>query len=61
MNTPLPEVKMKSEYREQFCNDAMAAWVEYQATGLHATGEEVDAWLTRLEAGDDIELPACHA
>ena len=51
---------MKNEDREQFCKDAMAAWAEYQATGLHATAEEVDAWLARLEAGDDAEPPPCH-
>jgi hypothetical protein len=31
---------MKNENRERFCADAMAAWVEYQATGRHATTEE---------------------
>jgi predicted transcriptional regulator len=51
---------MKNENRERFCADAMAAWVEYQATGRHATTEEVDAWLARLEAGEDAEPPACH-
>jgi predicted transcriptional regulator len=56
----LLEVKTKTEKREQFRNDAMAAWAEYQATGLHATAEEVDAWLARLEAGEDAEPPACH-
>jgi len=40
--------------------DALRAWEEYQATGLHLTGEEVDAWLARLEAGEDIDPPAPH-
>jgi predicted transcriptional regulator len=53
-------VKMKKEIREQFRNDALAAWAEYQATGLHAAAEEVDAWLARLEAGEDAEPPDCH-
>jgi predicted transcriptional regulator len=51
---------MKNEKREQFFKDAMAAWAEYQATCLHATFEEVDAWLARLEAGENAEPPACH-
>jgi predicted transcriptional regulator len=50
----------REERREQFRQDALTAWAEYQATGLHATAEEVDAWLARLEAGEDAEPPACH-
>ena len=33
----------------------------YQATGLHITMEEADAWLAKLEAGQDVEPPECHA
>lgn len=33
---------------------------EYQVTGLHVTVEEADAWLAKLEAGQDIEPPECH-
>lgn len=50
----------REERREQFRQDALAAWAEYQATGLHVTGEEADAWLARLEAGEDAEPPECH-
>jgi predicted transcriptional regulator len=51
----------REEKREQFREDALAAWGEYQATGLHATAEEADAWLAKLEAGGDAEAPECHA
>jgi len=51
--------------REEKCEalrqDAIKAWNEYQATALHLTMEEADAWLARLEAGQDIEPPECHA
>jgi predicted transcriptional regulator len=50
----------REETREQFRADALAAWNEYQATGLHATAEEADAWLAKLEAGEDAEAPECH-
>lgn len=50
----------REEHREQFRADAEAAWAEYQATGLHATHEEVDAWLARLETGGDLAPPMCH-
>jgi predicted transcriptional regulator len=51
----------REEKREQFRQDALAAWNAYQATGLHATAEETDSWLAKLEAGEDAEAPECHA
>lgn len=51
----------REEKREAFRQDAIAAWNEYQSTGLHATLEEADAWLADLEAGKDVEPPECHA
>jgi predicted transcriptional regulator len=50
----------REEKREQFRQDALAAWTDYQATGLHATAEEADAWLAKLEAGEEAEAPQCH-
>jgi predicted transcriptional regulator len=47
-------------WREQVRKDALAAWAEYRATGLHVTAEEVDAWLAQLEAGEDAEPPTPH-
>jgi predicted transcriptional regulator len=51
----------REETREAAHQDAVKAWEEYKATGLHLTLEEADAWLAELEAGNDIEPPACHA
>lgn len=50
----------REEKRDQLRQDALAAWAHYQATGLHATAEETDAWLAKLEAGEDAAPPACH-
>lgn len=50
----------REEKREAFRQDTLRAWEEYRRTGLHLTGEEMDAWMARLEAGEDAELPACH-
>lgn len=50
----------REEKREQLNRDALAAWAEYQATGQHVTADEADAWLARLEAGEDAEPPASH-
>jgi predicted transcriptional regulator len=50
----------REERRGQLRREALAAWNEYQATGRHVTGDEVDAWLARLEAGEDAEPPLPH-
>jgi predicted transcriptional regulator len=50
----------REEKRQAFYQEALQSWETYQRTGLHATGEEVDAWLAKLEAGEDAEPPACH-
>jgi predicted transcriptional regulator len=51
----------REEKREKLRQDALAAWNDYQATGLHLTGEEADTWLAKLEAGEDAGAPECHA
>jgi predicted transcriptional regulator len=50
----------REEEREQFRHDALAAWTHCQTTGLHATAEEADAWLAKLEAGKNAAPPKCH-
>jgi predicted transcriptional regulator len=50
----------REEQRESLRLEARAAHEEYMRTGLHATAEEVDAWLAELEAGNDVEPPKCH-
>ncbi len=50
----------REEKREGVRQDAIAAWDEYQLTGLHVTMGEADAWLAKLEDGHDVEPPAAH-
>jgi predicted transcriptional regulator len=54
--TPLSE----DQGRERLKQAILSAWAEYQATGLHLTFEEADAWLARLEQGQDADPPECH-
>lgn len=49
----------REERREQFRQDALAAWDHHQATGLHVTAAEAEKWLARLVAGKDA--PPRHA
>lgn len=60
MREAITQYVAREEKREAFKQDALHAWEEYQRSGLHLTFEEADAWLAKLEAGEDVELPACH-
>ena len=50
----------REEQREKLRQDALAAWSDYQTTGLHLTAGEADAWLAKLEAGKRAAIPKCH-
>jgi predicted transcriptional regulator len=50
----------REEARERLKDDALAAWADFERTGLHVTAEEADAWLERLEAGEDADPPVPH-
>jgi len=60
MREAIEEYVSRAEKREQFKQDALAAWEDYQATGLHVTDEEFDEWVAKLEAGEDAPPPKCH-
>jgi predicted transcriptional regulator len=60
MREAIREYVEREEKREALRRDALRAWENYQATGLHLTGDEADGWLARLEAGEDAELPPLH-
>jgi hypothetical protein len=38
----------------------MRAWRDFEATGLHVSAAEADAWLAMLERGEAAEPPAAH-
>jgi predicted transcriptional regulator len=60
MREAIKQYVEREEKREQFRQSAIAAWNDYQATGLHVTANEADAWLAKLEDGEDVETPECH-
>ena len=61
MREAISQYVVREEKREAFRQDGINAWNEYQATGLHVTLEEADTWLAKLEAGQEVEPPECHA
>jgi len=50
----------REEARERLRQDALAAWNDYQKTGLHVTAAEADAWLAKLQTGKRAAPPKCH-
>ncbi len=60
MHEAIQQYVEREEKRESFKQDAIRAWGHYQATGLHVTEDEADAWLAKLESGIDAEPPKCH-
>jgi predicted transcriptional regulator len=60
MREAIEQYVVREEKRESFKQDARHAWADYQAGGLHLTHKEADEWLAQLEAGEDLEPPACH-
>jgi predicted transcriptional regulator len=61
MREAIEQYVEREEKREAFRQDGIRAWNEYQATGRHLTAKEADSWLAKLEAGEDVEPPECHA
>jgi predicted transcriptional regulator len=60
MREAITQYVEREEKRESIKQDAKRAWDEYQATAQHVTAEEADAWLAKLEAGENAEPPKCH-
>jgi predicted transcriptional regulator len=60
MREAIEQYVEREEKREDLKQSAFAAWADYQATGLYATAEEADAWLAKLEAGQEADPPPCH-
>ena len=50
--------RYEAEQRE--IREAVAAWDEYQQTGLHVTADETTAWLRSWGTENEIEPPQCH-
>lgn len=57
----MTSIKLDHELRQEaYKQDALRAWEAYQENGLYLTFEEVDAWLAKLEDGEDMEIPNFH-
>jgi len=50
----------REERKEQYKQEALSTWRNYQLTGLHVTEEEMNDWMDKIKNGEDAELPKCH-
>jgi predicted transcriptional regulator len=60
MREAIEEYVTREEEREKLRQEILTAWEEYQATGLHVTGEEANAWMERLARGENVKPPKPH-
>jgi len=50
----------REEQREALRQEGIAAWEEYQRTGLHLTNAEVVEWMDKVIQGKKVPMPKCH-
>jgi predicted transcriptional regulator len=50
----------REEDRVEWIRQGDDALKNFNETGLHLTGAEVDAWLAPLEEGEEVDPPPCH-
>ena len=60
MHEAVSEYLGREEARQSFREEASRAWLDYKETGLHATHEEVDAWIESLGARKLKRRPESH-
>lgn len=60
MREAIEQYVKREEQREALRQDALNAWEDYQATGLHATADEVEQWLVSWGKDDEVPAPPCQ-
>lgn len=60
MRDAIREYVEREEARDLFLRQAHDAWQEYRKTGLHASAEEVLAWLDTWGGESEMAAPVCH-
>ncbi|WP_163578154.1 CopG family ribbon-helix-helix protein [Halomonas faecis] len=60
MREAIEQYVEREERREAFRQDTLNAWEDYQATGLHATADEVEQWLVSWGKDDEVSAPTCR-
>ena len=50
----------RAQREQEFDRHTVTSWWDYEETGLHLTADEVDEWLSRRAAGEEVPMPVCH-
>jgi predicted transcriptional regulator len=60
MREAIAQYVEREEKREAFREHTLKAWEEFQATGLHATADEVEKWLSSWGTENELPVPKCR-
>jgi predicted transcriptional regulator len=60
MREAISQYVEREEKRETLRQDSLRAWEAFQATGQHASAEEVDQWLASWGTENELPAPKCH-
>ena len=60
MREAIAQYVEREEKREALREETLAAWDEFQTSGLHATADEVGQWLESWGGENETPAPACH-
>lgn len=60
MREAIAQYVEREEKRETLRQQTLNAWDEFQATGLHLTGDEVEKWLSTWGTDEELPTPECH-
>ena len=51
----------REEAREALNQEVLSSWNHFQETGLHVTGDDVNAWIESWGTKDELPPPKCRA
>ena len=60
MREAIAQYVEREERHEAFREETFKAWEEFQESGLHAKGEEVEKWLSSWSAENELPAPKCR-
>lgn len=60
MKEAINQYLAREEKRAAMRHDAINAWSEYKETGIHASADEVTAWLETWGEENELPPPVCH-
>ncbi len=60
MREAIAQYVEREEKREAFREETIKAWEEFQETGLHASGDDVEKWLSSWGSENELPAPKCQ-